>query len=102
MPVYIQGTDGADSNDTLSLLVRNMAFSTRMAKKLMRPRAHNISAAPKPFATLHGAFSLCLLADCRKEQHIPLVLLIPLMMKMRHILRQHMTQRSFPKQDELR
>ena len=50
-----------------------------MVKKLMRPCAHNISAAPKPFTTLHGAFT-CILADRRKEQHIALALVMPLML----------------------
>src|SRR5712691_241143 len=57
---------------------------------------------PKPFATLKGACTLCVLADRRKEQHVTLALVIPLMMKMRHILRERMAQRPFPKQDEPR
>src|SRR5882724_4372762 len=56
----------------------------------------------KPFATLNGTFTLCILADCRKEQHVALALMIPLVMKMLHILRQCMAERRFPKQDEPR
>jgi hypothetical protein len=37
----------------------------------------------KPFTTLHGAFALCVLADRRKEQHIALTLMVPLVMNMR-------------------
>src|SRR6266705_2981089 len=57
---------------------------------------------PKPFATLHRALTLCVLADCRKEQHVALALVLPLVMKMRHILRQRMAERRFPKQDQPR
>ena len=42
------------------------------------------------------------MADCRKEQHVALALVIALMMKMRHILRQRMVERRFAKQDEPR
>ena len=41
---------------------------------------------PEPFTTLHWAFTLCLLADRREEQDIALALMIPLVMKMCHIL----------------
>ena len=57
---------------------------------------------PKPFATLHWALMLCVLADWRKEQRVALALVIPLVMKMRHVLRQRMAERRFSKQDELR
>ena len=45
---------------------------------------------PKPFATLHRALTLCVLADCRKEQYVALVLMVPLVMNMLHVLRQGM------------
>ena len=48
--------------------------------------------SPKPFAALYGALTLCILADWRKEQHVALALMIPLMMKMLHILRQRMAE----------
>ena len=47
---------------------------------------------PKPFATFHRAFTFCALADRRKEQHVALALMIPLVMKMLHILRQRMLE----------
>ena len=58
--------------------------------------------SPEPFATPNRAFPLCVMADCRKEQHIALALMIPLGMKMLDILRQRMAERRFPKQDEPR
>src|SRR6266571_5250183 len=58
--------------------------------------------SPKPFATLHRALALCILAGRRKEQDIALALMIPLVMKMRHILRQRMVERRFPKEDQPR
>src|SRR4029434_5232851 len=57
---------------------------------------------PKPFATLYRALTLCVWADCRKEQHVALALVIPLVMKMCHVLRQRMAKRRFPKEDEPR
>src|SRR6267142_298134 len=42
---------------------------------------------PESFTTLNWRCTLRVLADCRKEQHIALALVIPLMMKMRHIRR---------------
>jgi hypothetical protein len=42
------------------------------------------------------------LADWRKEQDVALALMIPLVMKMRHILRQRMAERRFAKQDDAR
>jgi hypothetical protein len=38
-------------------------------------------------------------ANGRKEQHVALALMIPLVMKMLHILRQYMGERRFTKQD---
>jgi len=46
--------------------------------------------SPEPFATLYRACTLAVLADRRKEQDVALALVIPLVMKMRHILRQRM------------
>src|SRR5213596_3292439 len=57
---------------------------------------------PKPFATLRRTLPLCVLADGRKEQHVALLLVIPLMMIMCHILRQCMVERRFSKEDHPR
>ena len=48
--------------------------------------------SPEPFTTLKGACTLCVLVDRRKEQDVALALMIPLVMKMLHILRQRMAQ----------
>ncbi len=56
----------------------------------------------EPFTTLHQALTLCVVADRRKEQHVVLALMIALVMKMLHVLRQRMAERRFPKQDEPR
>src|SRR5262249_61416823 len=58
--------------------------------------------SPKPFTTLKWACTLCVLVDRRKEQHVALALMIALLMKMRHILRQPMAERRFPKEDQAR
>ena len=47
---------------------------------------------PEPFTTLHRALTGCVLTDRRKEQHVALALVIPLVMKMRHIVRQRMAE----------
>ena len=47
---------------------------------------------PEPFMALDRACTLCVWADRRKEKRIALVLMIPLMMKMRHIRCQRMAQ----------
>jgi hypothetical protein len=47
---------------------------------------------PKPFTTLHRAFTLCVVADWRKEQHVALALMIALVMKVFHILRRCMAE----------
>ena len=47
---------------------------------------------PESFTALDRACTLCVLADRRKKQHVPLALMIPLVMKMGHILRQHMVE----------
>src|SRR6266853_1782192 len=57
---------------------------------------------PKPFTTLHRALARRIRADRRKEEHIVLALMVPLVMKMRHILRQCVAERRFPKQDKSR
>jgi len=41
--------------------------------------------SPEPFTTLQWACTLCILVDRRKEQHIALALMIPFVMKMRHL-----------------
>ena len=52
--------------------------------------------------TLKWPCMLCVLVDRRKEPHVALALMIALMMNMRHILRQRMAERRFPKQDKTR
>ena len=42
--------------------------------------------AAKPFATPNRARTCCVVADCRKEQDIPLALMIPLVMIVLDIL----------------
>jgi hypothetical protein len=56
----------------------------------------------EPFTTLNQALTLCVVADRRKEQHVALALMIPLVMKMPHVLRQRTAERRFPTQDEPR
>src|SRR5205807_9025191 len=56
----------------------------------------------EPFTTLNGTCTRCVWANRRKEEHVALALMIPLVMKMLHVLRQHMAKRGFPKQDEPR
>src|SRR5262245_34554039 len=57
---------------------------------------------PKPFATLDRACTLWVLADGRKEEHVVLPLVIPLVMKMLHVLCQRMPERRFSKEDKPR
>jgi len=46
--------------------------------------AHVVFQEPsEPFTTLYRALTRCVLADRRKEQHVALALMIPLVMKMR-------------------
>jgi hypothetical protein len=47
---------------------------------------------PEPFPTLDRACPLCVWAARREEQHVILALMIPLVMKMRHVLRQCMAE----------
>ncbi len=47
---------------------------------------------PEPFTALDRACTLCVWAARREEQHVALALMIPLVMKMRHILRQRMAE----------
>src|SRR5438105_630910 len=56
----------------------------------------------EPFTTLHRALTRRVLADERKEQHVVFALVIPLMMKMLDILRQHMAERRFPEENHPR
>src|SRR2546430_1985973 len=56
--------------------------------------------SPEPFTTLKWVCTLCVWVDHRKEQHVALALMIPLVMKMRHILRQRMAEGRFPKEDQ--
>src|SRR5437016_4282082 len=65
--------------------------------------AHVVFQEPsEAFTALDRACTLCVWADRRKEEPIALALMIPLVMKMRHILRQHMVERRFSKQDQPR
>ena len=75
---------------------------TRMVKKLIRLRTCSISGASKPFTTLHRALARRVRADRRQEQNMLLALMLLLVMKMWHILRQRMTERRFPTEDEAR
>jgi len=52
--------------------------------------------------TLDEPLAFRVLTERRKEQHVALTLVIPLVMKMLHILRQRMAERCFPKEDEPR
>src|SRR5438132_13575966 len=61
-----------------------------------------LQQSPEPFTTLQWACTLCVLVDHRQEQHVALALMIPLMMNMRHILRQRMAERRCPTQDHPR
>src|SRR2546426_3864896 len=56
----------------------------------------------EPFTTLNGTCTRCVFADRRKEEYVALALMIPLVMKMLHVLRQRMAERRFPKEDEPR
>jgi hypothetical protein len=47
---------------------------------------------PEPFPALDRACTLCVWAARREEQPVILALMIPLVMKMRHILRQRMAE----------
>jgi len=70
----------AYSTEGLILLDKNSCGSARVV--FQKP--------PEPFTTLHRALTRLVLADHRKEQHVASALMIPLMMKMRYILRQRM------------
>ena len=43
--------------------------------------------SPEPFTTLNGTCTLWVLADHRREERVALALMIPLVMKMLHVLR---------------
>src|SRR5215475_4138132 len=58
--------------------------------------------SPEPFTTLQRALTYCVLADCRKEQEIPLALMIPLVMIMLYVLLERMPEGGFPKQNQPR
>ena len=49
--------------------------------------------------TLDGTLTHRVLADRRKEQHVALALMSPLVMRMCHLLRQRRAERRFPKQN---
>src|SRR4030095_9020220 len=53
------------------------------------------------FSTMNQAWTSFLCAWRRKEQHIPLALMIPLVMIVFHILVERMPERRFPKYSEL-
>ena len=46
----------------------------------------------EPFTTLNGTCTRCVWANRRKEEHVALALMIPFVMKMLYILRQHMAE----------
>jgi hypothetical protein len=48
--------------------------------------------ASNPFTTSNRAGTVRVLADGRKEEHVGLALVIPLVMKVLHVLRQRMTE----------
>src|SRR6516225_8653643 len=54
------------------------------------------------FTTPHRTCVRFVLVDGRKEQHVALPLMIALVMKVCHILRQRMAERRFPKENEPR
>ena len=54
---------------------------------------------PEPCATLHRTLTRRVWADRRKEQPIPLALMIPLVVIMLHVVRQRMAERRFPKEN---
>src|SRR5437762_3749154 len=54
---------------------------------------------PQSLTALRRACVLWGVAARRKEQHVALALVIPLVMKMLHILRQRMAERRFSKED---
>ena len=83
MPIALEG---------LILLDKNSCGFTRVV----------FQKSPEPFTTLKWACTLCVLVDRRKEQDVALALMIPLVMKIRHVLRQRMPERGFPKEDEPR
>src|SRR5499426_2626302 len=56
----------------------------------------------EPLTTLNRTFTLTSLAGQRKEQDIPLALMIALVMIRLHILLERMPERAFPKQDQPR
>jgi len=58
--------------------------------------------SPEPFTTLHGACTLWILADRRKEQDIAFALMIALVMIMLYVLVEHVPEGSFSKQDQPR
>src|SRR5438105_9424060 len=58
--------------------------------------------SPAPFTTLHGTCTCWVLADCREAQHVALALMMPLLMQIPHVLRERMTERRFPTQDQSR
>src|SRR6266704_2624304 len=58
-----------------------------------------LQESPTPFATRHRALALCLVADRRQAQDMALALTMPLVVTMRHLLRQRMGERRFPTAD---
>ena len=55
-----------------------------------------------PFAIPNRACTFCVLANSRKEEHVAFALMISLMMIMRHVLLEGVTQGRFSKQDQPR
>jgi hypothetical protein len=58
-----------------------------------------LQESPTPFAPRRRALALCLVADRRQAQDMALALMMPLVVTMRHLLRQRMGERRFPTAD---
>src|SRR5438874_938769 len=70
---------------------------------LMQQRDHNTSGGPQAVRdTAPGLDVLCLGADWRKKEHVTLALVVALVMKIFHVLRECMAERRFPKEDQPR
>ena len=70
--------------------------------RFMPHRAQSISRALRGVHDTAAGQMRFVLADCREEEYVALALMIALVMKMFHILRQCMAERRFAKQDEPR
>ena len=92
----------ASLRQELAVADRQMDEATRTMHRLARDPVWSKNSCsltlvvfqqpPKPFVTLHWTLTRCAWADHREEQDIALALMIPLVMKMCHILRQRMAE----------